>query len=155
MPIEIATQLENNEKAQQSNEFKNKLVAQQEAYNEIFKGGANAIPLNPDGTIDYDALNEKIKEIKAYVPNSRVAKVNPVVEDFDFDAELNLDSTNIMVPDLSGERDSISGRNKIGGEWDTSTNRAIKALQPYVKPLVFLLKKVLIQMIIAIKLNLY
>ena len=75
VPFDIVRQLNTNEKAQQGNEYKNKLVAQQEAYNEIFKGGADAIPLNPDGTIDYDALNEKLREIKSYAPNTRIAEV--------------------------------------------------------------------------------
>ena len=126
VPFDITRQLNTNEKAQQGNEYKNKLVAQQEAYNEIFKGGADAIPLKPDGTIDYDALNKKLREIKSYAPNTRIAKVNPVIEEFDFDVDLNLDEKNIMVPDLSGE-------DRVGGDWDNSTNRAITALQPYVK----------------------
>jgi len=133
VPFDIAAQLQGNEKTQGSNNYENQLIAQQEAYNEIFAGGADAIPLLPDGTVDYNALNAKIKEIKGFTPNIRIAKQDSVIEDFDFDTQLNLDANNIMVPDLSGERDSISGRNKIGGEWDTSTNRAIKALQPFVK----------------------
>ena len=133
VPVDIQAQLQGNEKAQGTNDYENKLIAQQEAYDEIFAGGANAIPLLPDGTVDYNALNAKIKEIKGFTPNIRIAKQDSVIEDFDFDTQLNLDANNIMVPDLSGERDSISGRSKIGGKWDTSTNRAIKALQPFVK----------------------
>ncbi len=75
VPVDIQAQLQGNEKAQGTNDYENRLVAQQEAYNEIFAGGANAIPLLPDGTVDYNALNEKIKEIKGMVPNQRIAKV--------------------------------------------------------------------------------
>jgi len=73
-----------NKEAQGDNSYKNKLVAQQEAYNEIFKGGANAVPLKPDGSIDYKALNAKIKEIKGYAPNIRVVKTdNFTIEDIE------------------------------------------------------------------------
>ena len=129
VPIEIANQLENNEKAQQSNEFKNKLVAQQEAYNEIFKGGADAIPLLPDGTVDYNALSEKIKEIKSYAPNTRVAKVNPVIEEFDFEADLGLmDQRVIDTESVVTQGEAASERLRLDKErFDT----AINALKPY------------------------
>ena len=75
VPVDIAAQLQGNEEAQGSNKYQNMLIAQQAAYEEIFKGGADAIPLLPDGTVDYNALNGKIKEIKGMVPNQRIAKV--------------------------------------------------------------------------------
>jgi len=63
VPVDIAAQLQGNEEAQGSNKYQNMLIAQQAAYEEIFKGGADAIPLLPDGTVDYNALNGKIKQI--------------------------------------------------------------------------------------------
>ena len=68
VPIDIQKQLNNNKIEEGTSQYQRQLIAQQEAYNEIFKGGADAIPLKPDGTIDYDALNEKIKEIKGFAP---------------------------------------------------------------------------------------
>ena len=129
VPFDIAKQLNTNEKAQQGNKYKNKLVAQQEAYNEIFKGGADAIPLKPDGTIDYDALNEKLREIKSYAPNTRIAKVNPVIEEFDFEADLGLiDTRNVDGREFVTQGEAAAERSRLDKErFDT----AINALKPY------------------------
>ena len=128
IPVDVQRELRNNKSIRGANEFENKIKAQQAAIENLLRGGSDAIPVNEDGSTNFEALQEKIDELESYFPKMLDAK------NFDYSQEeldYAYEEINKRIQALTGkeltpdqieiQEKMLEIQNKLSGKETTAT----------------------------------